>query len=58
MSLQSQLFQGDPKLEAAAVSDPAHIMPGAVGEYVGKIQQALTQLDGATLDSGELRASR
>jgi hypothetical protein len=58
MSLQSQLFQGDPKLEAPAVSDPAHIMPGAVGEYVGKIQQALTQLDGATLDSGELRASR
>jgi len=47
MTLQSQLFRGDPKLEAAAVSDPAHIVPGASGPHVGKIQQALNQLDGA-----------
>jgi peptidoglycan hydrolase-like protein with peptidoglycan-binding domain len=51
MPLQSQLLRGDPKLEAAAVSDPAHIVPGAKGEHVRKIQQALIQLDGATIDA-------
>ncbi len=50
MALQSQLFRGDTKLEAAAVSDPAHILQGAAGEHVRKIQQALIQLDGAALD--------
>jgi peptidoglycan hydrolase-like protein with peptidoglycan-binding domain len=49
MTLQSQLFRGDPKLEAAAVSDAAHILPGATGPHVGKIQQALIQLDGAAI---------
>jgi hypothetical protein len=49
MPLQSQLFRGDPQLEAAAVSDPAHIVQGARGEHVRKIQQALIQLDGAVI---------
>jgi hypothetical protein len=49
MPLQSQLFRGDPKLEAAAVSDPAHSEPGTKGPHVGKIQQALIQLDGAAI---------
>jgi peptidoglycan hydrolase-like protein with peptidoglycan-binding domain len=49
MGLQSQLLRGDPKLEAAALSDPAHILPGAFGPHVGKIQQALIQLDGAAI---------
>lgn len=56
MALQSQLFRGDPKLEAAAVSNSAHIVPGAVGEHVAKIQQALMRLDRAAIDSGELAA--
>jgi peptidoglycan hydrolase-like protein with peptidoglycan-binding domain len=51
MSLQSQLFRGDPKLEAAAVSDPAHIVPGSKGQHVRKIQSALIQLDGAAIDA-------
>ena len=50
MALQSKLFAGDPKLEAAAVSDPAHIVPGTRGPHVGKIQKALNVLDGAGLD--------
>lgn len=54
MSLQSQLFRGDSKLEAAAVSDPAHILPGATGPHVGKIQQALIQLDGAAIAQDEI----
>jgi peptidoglycan hydrolase-like protein with peptidoglycan-binding domain len=50
MALQSRLFRGDPKLEAAASSDPDHITPGAKGSHVGKIQQALIQLDNADID--------
>lgn len=49
MGLSSQLFRGDSKLEAAAISDPAHIVPGAHGDHVRKIQIALIQLDGAKI---------
>jgi peptidoglycan hydrolase-like protein with peptidoglycan-binding domain len=49
MALRSQLFRGDGQLEAAAVSDPAHILPGASGPHVARIQQALIQLDGAAI---------
>jgi len=51
MALQSKLFRGDPKLEAALVSDPAHILQGARGDHVVKIQQALVQLDGASIST-------
>jgi peptidoglycan hydrolase-like protein with peptidoglycan-binding domain len=44
MALQSQLFKGDPKLEAAAASHPGHIVPGARGSHVVKIQQALNEI--------------
>ena len=54
MALQSSLFQGDPKLEAAAVSDAAHIVPGMKGEHVRKIQLALNQLDKAGLDADSI----
>jgi peptidoglycan hydrolase-like protein with peptidoglycan-binding domain len=47
--LQSQLFGGDPKLEAAAVSDSAHIVQGARGEHVQKIQLALISIDDAAI---------
>ena len=49
MALHSKLFRGDPKLEAAAVSDPAHITPGTSGRHVAKIQQALNMIDGAAI---------
>lgn len=49
MALKSGLFRGDPKLEAAAISDPAHITPGASGPHVSKIQLALIQLDAARI---------
>ncbi len=51
MALQSQLFRGDSQLDAAAVSDPAHIVQGARGEHVRKIQLALISLDGALIDA-------
>lgn len=50
MALQSKLFRGDAKLEAALVSDSAHIVVGAVGAHVGKIQQALNELEEAGLN--------
>jgi peptidoglycan hydrolase-like protein with peptidoglycan-binding domain len=49
MALQSQLFRGEPKLEAAATIDSAHITPGARGPHVEKIQTALNILDNAGL---------
>ena len=48
--LKSQLFQGDKRLEAAATSNPDHIVPGDRGEHVKKIQLALNQLDNAGLN--------
>lgn len=54
MGLVSKLFKGDPKLEACQVSDPAHIFQGVRGEHVGKIQTALIQTDGATIERREL----
>jgi hypothetical protein len=49
MGLRSQLFRGDSKLEAAAVSHNSHITPGSIGPHVAKIQRALNILDGANL---------
>jgi hypothetical protein len=54
MPLQSQLFKGDAKLEAAANHDSAHILSGAHGPHVAKIQRALMQLDDAALSEDEL----
>src|SRR5262245_36575779 len=54
MALQSQLFRNDPKLEAAAVSDPAHIVQGARGGHVGKIQLSLILLDRAAIAADEI----
>ena len=49
MALQSILFKGDPQLEAAATSNPAHITPGARGPHVSKIQRALNLIQGLAL---------
>ncbi len=47
MALNSRLFRGDPLLEAALESDPSHILRGATGQHVRKIQEALILLDDA-----------
>lgn len=41
MPLRSQLFSGNPKLQACLVSHAAHVTPGARGEHVELIQAAL-----------------
>ena len=58
MTLSSNLFAGDPKLEACAVSNASHIVVGAAGPHVRKVQAAVTVLDGAIIDRGELDAGR
>jgi len=54
MALQCKLFLGDTQLEAASRLDSAHIKPGARGAHVGKIQQAIIELDGADLKRDEI----
>src|SRR5262249_49116426 len=43
-----------PALEACLVQDSAHVLEGARGAHVGKIQLALTILDGALIDAAEV----
>lgn len=49
MPLESKLLGGDLKLEACAVKDTAHIVQGAHGDHVRKIQSALNLVDRAAL---------
>ncbi|MBB5462847.1 hypothetical protein [Paraburkholderia sp. Cpub6] len=54
--LASTFFRGDPALQASLVHDAAHILEGAHGTHVAKIQLALSILDQANIDLSELRA--
>lgn len=54
MSLLSLLFRGNAALEACAVRDEAHILEGAKGDHVAKIQFALFRVDRSTIDRNEL----
>lgn len=54
MALRCDLLAGDTKLEAAAVSNPAHILRGAAGPHVRKIQKALMSIDNAQISKQEL----
>ena len=57
MALQSELFRDDTSLQACLVKDSAHIVKGARGQHVAKIQTALGIIEGALIDSDELSAS-
>ncbi len=56
-SFKSPQFIGDPKLEACAISNAAHIVPGSVGGHVAKIQIALAKA-GQTIDPTEIAGKR
>ena len=58
MALRSKRFQNDPRLEACLVQNSSHVMLGAVGNYVSKIQQALQLLDGSIIAPAEIAAQR
>lgn len=55
MALMSRHFRSDQKLQACLVKDSAHVVKGAKGEHVAKIQIALVALEGYAIDPGELR---
>lgn len=56
MPLRSQLFAGDARLEACLTNNAAHLLPGAQGDHVGKVQTALFLVDGISVDAAELNA--
>jgi len=53
MALRSALFQGDDRLNAALVDDAAHVVPGAVGTHVLKVQLALETLEQISIPDEE-----
>jgi hypothetical protein len=58
MPLKSHLFRDDKALEACRTRDSAHVTIGAAGMHVAKIQAALLDLDGASIDAAEVSARR
>ena len=53
------MLRDEPRLQAALVSDQAHVVPGAQGAHVAKIQAVLQLLDrSAAIPIGELRTQR
>lgn len=58
MPLVSNLFKDNLRLNACLTDHQAHVTPGAVGEYVHLIQVALMDIDGLTIEAGELATQR
>jgi hypothetical protein len=58
MGLKSNLFRGDPALEACLVDHAAHVCEGAVGTHVSKIHTALYVIDRLDVSADELRSHR
>ena len=56
MPLRSATLRDDQALQACLVRDQAHVLPGARGPHVAKIQRALLLLDQARIDATELRS--
>ena len=54
MPLQSKAFKGDPKLENCLILDSAHVVPGASGDHVGKIQKAIIVLGAGVITAAEV----
>lgn len=55
MPLRSQLFAGQRRLEACSRNHADHILLGAIGDHVERIQRALVRLDKAFISPGELK---
>src|SRR5437868_6517595 len=56
MPLRSLMLKDDAALQKCLVSDPAHVIPGAAGPHVSKIQKVLMLADRARIAENELRA--
>ena len=55
-TLKSELFRGDRRLAKTLVSDPDHVVPGAKGEFVSRIQNAVLVLEGGEISAQELQS--
>lgn len=55
--LTSNLFRDDAALNVCLVDDDAHVVVGAQGEHVARIQLALCVLDRVAVNTSELKAS-
>jgi hypothetical protein len=53
--LRSFLFRNDPRLEACLHENAAHVLLGAHGEHVAKIQAAIYIAGGLKIASGPCR---
>jgi hypothetical protein len=58
MALKSFAFAGDRRLEACLVDHAAHVVEGAVGHHVRKIQAVIEAVDGAVIADAEWDAMR
>ena len=58
MPLQSRLFKDDRKLQNCLERDEWHVVPGARGDHVGRIQRALITLGAGVIDFRELTDKR
>jgi hypothetical protein len=54
MPLYSKLFKGDIALEACLIKSSAHVLEGAKGLHVTKIQTALQLTDGLQIEKSEI----
>ena len=56
MPLFSQLLKGDQRLQACLTDDASHVLKGATGPFVEKIQSALVIVDDAVINGFEMRS--
>jgi hypothetical protein len=56
MPLESELLRGVPELEACLILNAAHVVPGARGAHVGKIQKALVILGVGVIGPAEIKS--
>lgn len=54
--LVSRLMSGCVELQKCATQDSAHVLEGASGDHVARIQRALVVIDVADIDEAEIRA--
>jgi hypothetical protein len=58
MSLHSDLLKNDPRLQACLTSNASHLVEGAAGSHVAKVQVALFIVDGLGIQREEIKAQR
>jgi hypothetical protein len=58
MSLQSDLFRDDGRLQACLTNNASHLVEGTIGSHVAKVQVALFIVDGLGIQYDEVKSQR